>query len=127
MKGMKESNSEGVATHTGPESCVFTREGKRRSPVRARSVDRGTHRPGIELRKSIYRGGRRHATGGRQHEVMRTRRSNARLACPRSSAVLDPEHVWNHLARELGDLMFDCAPRWSVWSAMRIQVGARHR
>jgi len=49
---MKESHSEGVASHTGPESCVSTREGRTgRQQPRGRSVDRGTHRPGIEPRK----------------------------------------------------------------------------
>jgi hypothetical protein len=26
VKGMKESNSEGVATHAGPEPCTFVRQ-----------------------------------------------------------------------------------------------------
>ena len=41
---MKESHTEGLATHGDPESCGDAREG------RARSVDRGTRRPGIEPR-----------------------------------------------------------------------------
>ena len=50
---MKESYGEGPATHAGPESCVPTREGRQAGiPPWGRSVDRGTHRPGIEPRKS---------------------------------------------------------------------------
>lgn len=44
--------------------------------------------------------------------------SNTRRVRARSSAVLDPEHVRNHLARELGGLMVDCDARWAPWSAM---------
>jgi hypothetical protein len=51
---MKESHNEGVAAHIGPESCVSTREGQTDSQLpRRRSVDRGTHRPGIEPRKKV--------------------------------------------------------------------------
>jgi len=46
---MRESDTEGVAIHGGPESCVGVREGRR-------SVDRGAHRPAIEPRKSLILG-----------------------------------------------------------------------
>src|SRR6266851_6363142 len=41
---MKESYIEGLATHDDPESCTVPREGG------WRSIDRGTHRQGIEPR-----------------------------------------------------------------------------
>ena len=45
---VKVHRTEGVANHSGPESCADTREGVQRS------VDRGTHRPAIEPRKWFF-------------------------------------------------------------------------
>ncbi len=45
---MKESYRKGPASHPDPESCVVRRE------AGARSVDRGTCRPGIELRNQEH-------------------------------------------------------------------------
>ncbi len=45
---MKEPYGEGLATHTGPESCVWQPRGCRRS------VDRGTCGLGIEPRKDMH-------------------------------------------------------------------------
>ena len=47
---MKESYAEGLATHSGPESCGVREH---------RSVDRGTRGPGIEPRKKVPPGRRR--------------------------------------------------------------------
>jgi len=46
--------------------------------------------------------------------------SHTRRARTRSSAVLDPAHVRNHLARELGDLTFGHVTRWVARSATNI-------
>ena len=45
---MKESHRKGLTHHPDPESCVGRREADRRS------VDRGTCRPGIELRNPPF-------------------------------------------------------------------------
>jgi len=77
---MKESYGEGLATHTDPESCVFTREGRRADllPWR-RSVDRGTHRPGIEPRKKVLaEGADAVRLCGKQHGLGRYRRAQVR-------------------------------------------------
>lgn len=47
---MKESYSEGLASHTGPESCVAIREGG------CEALGRGMHRLSIEPRKLTYLG-----------------------------------------------------------------------
>lgn len=62
---MKESYIEGLANHDGPESCVGHPQGDRRS------VDRGTHRQGIELRKQAIRGADAVVRAGRQHAGVR--------------------------------------------------------
>lgn len=122
MKGMKESHSEEPATHTGPESCVLTREGRMADRRLEGEALTGVRIGRVLSRESLHkRGGRRLATVGRQHECARKGWSNTRRACSRSSAVLDPEHVRNHLARELGGLTFDSAARWAAGSAIRIR------
>src|SRR5215471_5559169 len=64
---MKESYRKGVATHPDPESCVAG--GK----TCHRSVDRGTGRPGIELRNICIRGADVVQQGGRQYRETRNR------------------------------------------------------
>jgi hypothetical protein len=116
VKGMKESNSEELATHAGPESCVVTREGGGEALTGVR-IGRVSSRE-----RSLSRGGRRITVSGRQHGCARIRWSNTRRVRTRSSAVLDPAHVRNHLARELGGLMFGHGTRWVPWSASQIQL-----
>ena len=45
---MREPHKKGVAHHFGSESCVWVRKDV------GRSVDRGTHRPGMELRNHHF-------------------------------------------------------------------------
>ncbi len=69
-----------------------------RSQGRRRSVDRGTHRPAIELRNQVLWGADAVKLCGRPHRTGRYRRAKFGL-----HAVEDPEHVWKLLAREPGD------------------------
>jgi hypothetical protein len=77
---------------------------RRRGQPRRRSVDRGTHRPGIEPRNPWTtpgcrrRGDRRKATPGAPPA------RGASGLC----AVRDPEHVRKHRVREPGDPGFAC-------------------
>ena len=89
---MKESYGEGLATHTGPESCAVAREGggealtgERAGRVfsRERALTPGRRR----------RGGRRKATSG----------ASISRDAAESRAVRDPEHARTHLAREPGE------------------------
>jgi len=92
---MKESYVEGLAAHSGPESCVVVREdgGEALTGVRAgRVFSRETAiPPGRRRRRS-----ERKATPG----VSLSRDALG------SRAVRDPEHVRKHLAREPGDPLF---------------------
>lgn len=91
---MKESYVEGLAAHSGPESCGGAREGdvEALTGVRAgRVFSREKHlSPGCRRRK-----GRRKAT-----PVMPP---SPGMTGPR--AVVDPVHARKHLAREPGDPM----------------------
>jgi hypothetical protein len=83
LKGMKESNSEGVAIHAGPEPCVVVRKGggEASAGVRAgRVLSREIRDPQRELRK--LRGADALGEGGRQHRARRY--SKARPALARS-------------------------------------------
>jgi len=64
---MKESRSERLATHTGPESCGDACEGVRRS------VDRGTCGPGMEPRKTLLRSADAVVDVGRRNRLHRYR------------------------------------------------------
>jgi len=92
---MKESYVEGLAAHSGPESCVVAREGRGEALTGARAgrvLSRESDiSPGCRRRRR-----RRKATLG------------ASIARDASSprAVRDPEHVRKYLAREPGDPMF---------------------
>jgi len=92
---MKESYVEGLAAHSGPESCVGVRKGggEALTGVRAGRVSsREKHNPpGCRRRRE-----RRKATSG----VPPSRGTTE----PR--AVKDPVHVRTHLAREPGDPTF---------------------
>src|SRR5712692_2312401 len=85
-----------------------------RSRERARSVDRGRGRPGIEPRKDFTpgrrrRGGRRKATFG----------ASISRDASESRAVRDPEHAPTHLAREPGE---PSSARWGWRSGPRREV-----
>jgi hypothetical protein len=81
LKGMKESNSEGVATHAGPTPCVVVRKGggEASAGVRAgRALSREIRDPQRELRK--LRGADALGEGGRQHHAHRHRKVHVALA-----------------------------------------------
>ena len=90
---MKEPDTEGVANHGGPESCVDDREvvGEALTGVRAGRV--------LSREISSVTGADAVLLGGRQHETHRNTRG-----VPRPDAVEDPEHARKLSARELGDL-----------------------
>jgi len=64
---MQESYGEGVASHTGPESCAGAREGM------GEALSRGTSRPGMEPRNTPLPGADAVHGGGRQHRGPRHR------------------------------------------------------
>lgn len=83
---MKESNSEGVATHAGPESCVSVRKdaGEALTGGRAGQVlSREIHAPGWKLR-DLW-GADAVEVSGRPHRTCRQR--EARLDPTRSEAL----------------------------------------
>ncbi len=90
---MKEPHGEGLATHTGPESCGGPREGV------------GEALTGVPVGWVSSRE-RRHVRGadpvglwGRQHGRVR------HGECPRRPCVVvDPRHAWKLFARKPGDL-----------------------
>ena len=99
---MREPYGEGVATHTGPESCAVDREvgGEALTGVRAGwAMSREIHAP----RKRALRGADAVSQCGRQDQVYRYR--EVRLDPARSG---DPAHVRKHLAREPGDPVSAC-------------------
>jgi hypothetical protein len=75
---MKESYGEGVATHTGPESCVVgsNPEGEALTGVRAGSVwSREIHAPGSDPR--VPRGADAVEESGRRHRMRRHRKARS--------------------------------------------------
>jgi hypothetical protein len=84
---MKESYGEGVATHTGPESCVGVRNGV------GRSVDRGKDRPGIHPRRPNLRDADALGAGGRPHHARH------RETCG-SPARSEPPSMFGHISVE---------------------------
>jgi len=85
---MQESYGEGVATHTGPESCAAVREAL--TGVRAGRV--------FSRERKLLRDADAVEEGGRPHPARRNRKTRW---SPR--AVRDPAHVRTHLAREPGE------------------------
>ncbi len=88
---MKESYGEGVANHTGPESCGGTREGSDEAltGVRAgRVLSREMNAPGCRCR-------------GTGQKATPNASPTREAVGPR--AVVDPEHARKHSARESGD------------------------
>ncbi len=88
---MKESYGEGVATHTGPESCGAAREGGDEAWTGERAEPRKTTTSG---RRRCRR--KRKAPPG----------APISRGAPGSRAVRDPVHAGKHLAREPGDPLF---------------------
>ena len=92
---MKEPRGEGVATHTGPESCGWTSNGVAEALTGVRTGQVWSH--GIRISSRCRRcGTRRKAT---------LSDSIAREA-GRPCGVEDLEHVRKHTTREPGDPMF---------------------
>lgn len=88
---MKESYGEGVANHTGPESCGGTRKGSDEALTGVRTGrvwSREINPPGCRCR----------GTG---------QKATPAVSLPREAAgpcaVVDPAHVRKHFARESGD------------------------
>jgi hypothetical protein len=78
---MKESNSEGVATHAGPKPCAVVRKdgGEASAGVRAgRVLSREIQDPQRKLR--TLRGADALGEGGRQHRARRYSKARAALA-----------------------------------------------
>ena len=92
--GMREPYVEGVAIHSGPESCVGVREGAGEALTGVRAGR------AIEPRNGLVRGADALGIGGRQH---RSRRYPRVVVGPR--AVGEPVHVRNLHAREPGGPM----------------------
>ncbi|SRR6266478_4129486 len=115
---MQESYGEGVASHTGPESCVVTRKGgdEALTGVRAgRALNREIARPphgGHSWVPTHIRG------CGKATSVASLARDAAG-----PGAVGDPEHVRKHLARESGEPAGVCG----IGSADRIGQSSDER
>ena len=92
---MQESYVEGLAAHSGPESCVVAREG------------RGEALTGVRAGRVLSRESNL-APGCRRSKGMRKATSGVPLSpgMTEPRAVADPVHVRKHLAREPGDPMF---------------------
>ena len=89
---MEEPCAEGLATHSGLQVMWTRPRGC------ARSVDRGTCRPGIEPRNSCENPG--------AQAVLRAEGNTSRCDVASSGSpgvVEDPEHARTHLEREPGD------------------------
>ena len=115
---MQESYGEGVASHTGPESCVGAREGidEALTGVRAGRV---LNRETAKLPQGGHSGVPTHI---RECGKATLATSLARdVAGPR--AVEDPEHVRKHLTRESGEPAGACG----VGSADRIGKSSDER
>ena len=110
---MKESHSEELATHAGPESCAVIREGGGEALTGVRTGRVSSRETGTFEEADVLR-----RTEGNMGE--RVRWATTRRAPTCSSAVLDPEHVRNHSAQELGDLRLGHGARWASWSAATI-------
>ena len=97
---MKESYGEGLATHTGPESCGVDRE------VHDEALT-GVHAGRVLSREIVLTSGCR-CSGTRQKAIPASSTSREDTG-PR--AVVDPWHAWKHLERESGDPRFACRQR----------------
>jgi hypothetical protein len=100
---MQESYGEGVASHTGPESCVATRKGDDEALTGVRA--------GRVLNREIAKPPQGGHSGVPTHIQVCGKATLATslardVAGPR--AVGDPVHVRKHLAREPGGPTFVC-------------------
>ena len=75
---MQESYGEGVATHTGPESCVAVREGRHEALTGGRAGRVFSRERSLRSADAVRRSGRPHPA--RRHG--KTRRSSARSETP---------------------------------------------
>ena len=94
---MKESYSEELANHTGPESCEGVREG---------ALEALTGEPAgraIEPRNQLFQEADLLMVRGRQHRIHRRNGKGGSGSC----AVAEPGHVGKLLTRKPGDLGFD--------------------
>jgi len=89
---MQESYGEGVASHTGPESCMTVREDRREAWT-------GERAGRVWSRENGQTSGRRRPGHRRKAISTASRSQDAGESC----AVGDPEHVRTHLAREPGE------------------------
>ena len=87
---MRELYSEGLANHTDPESCGLVRKDQVEALTGAHAGRKLSH----EIRQS------REPTSSLRTEGNIGRAEKARHCQP--CVVIEPEHVWNHLAREPG-------------------------
>ena len=96
---MKEPYGEGPATHTGPESCVAVRKGRREALTGVRTGW------AIEPRKSGRTGAptQFRSVEGHTGRLVSARGGRAPRGLP------EPRHVRTHLAREPGDPWSDLA------------------
>jgi len=99
---MRESYGEGVASHTGPESCRHAREGVDEALTGVRA--------GRVLSREIVQ-----TSGCRCRGTMQKAISLASVAQEAEGprAVVDPVHARKHLERESGD------PRVACWQRVR--------
>jgi RNA-directed DNA polymerase len=115
---MQESYGEGVASHTGPESCVVVREGGDEALTGVRA-GRVLNREIAEPPQGGHSGVPTHI---RECGKATSAASRARdVVGPR--AVVDPEHVRKHLARESGEPASVCG----IGSADRIGQSSDER
>jgi len=98
---MREPYGEGVASHTGPESCVGAREGVGEALT-------GVHAGWVLSRERLcIRGADPVGQWGRPHGRARFGERSSR---PR--VVEDPMHAWKLPARKPGDLSPGRSPGW---------------
>ena len=84
---MKESYGEGLATHTGPESCVVARKGGSEALTGARAGRGFSRESPLRSADAVRRGGRPHPTR-RYREAWR------------GSARSEPPGMYGHTSRE---------------------------
>ncbi len=100
---MKESYGEGPATHTGPESCVPTREGRAAGHRWGSEALTGVHVGRVLSRERALKSGMPTSYGERKATRARAIHGEPDHDPPRSET---PAHAWNHLvgSREISSL-----------------------
>lgn len=95
---MKESHSESLASHTGPESCGVIRKGD------AEALTRESAGQVTESRKTHYSGKSTPLVGGgRQHLVHRYRKGYENPARSKTLARMDTSHTGTGMFRVLSE------------------------